>query len=175
MAKVFDFKRFTELIVFFLILATTVHAQDFQDVDGDREVGRNTLPMMFPTLSRVTMLLLLPLWTTLVISFCHPPLLLGVVYLLLSLIVGVRFFVFRRSEDDEWTYFVYNVSTLWYIIVTFFADFSIEGLALLHDPPPVPFQESGTRGASESQLSNEREPFPKLLRLQPSRGWNYGT
>ncbi|KAJ2927761.1 hypothetical protein H1R20_g9331, partial [Candolleomyces eurysporus] len=107
--EVFNFAKYTELIVFFLILVTTIHAQDFQDIEGDRETGRNTLPMMFPVLSRVTMLLFLPLWTTLVANFCNPPIWLGTLYLALSLIVGVRFFVYRRSQDDEWTYFAYNI------------------------------------------------------------------
>jgi 1,4-dihydroxy-2-naphthoate octaprenyltransferase len=110
MNEAFDFRKFTELIVFFLILATTIHAQDFRDVEGDRGTGRNTLPMMFPAVSRVTMVLFLPLWTSLVVAFCKPSIWLGAVYISLSLVVGVRFFVFRRCEDDKWSYFVYNVS-----------------------------------------------------------------
>ncbi|KAJ2925190.1 hypothetical protein H1R20_g11902, partial [Candolleomyces eurysporus] len=35
LAEILDWKKYPELIVFSLVIATTVHAQDFQDVEGD--------------------------------------------------------------------------------------------------------------------------------------------
>ncbi|KAF8993244.1 hypothetical protein BDQ17DRAFT_1453433 [Cyathus striatus] len=46
-----------------IIIFTTIHAQDFSDVDGDRTLGRVTFPMYAPELSRVTILVAPPLWS----------------------------------------------------------------------------------------------------------------
>jgi hypothetical protein len=110
LAEIFDWKKYPELIAFSLVIATTVHAQDFQDVDGDREIGRNTVPMMFPILSRLVLLFLVPLWTAFIVVFSSPPMWLGAMYYGLSLVVGVRCVLYRSPKDDAWTNFVYSVS-----------------------------------------------------------------
>ncbi|RXW15721.1 hypothetical protein EST38_g10133 [Candolleomyces aberdarensis] len=108
LAEILDWKKFPELIVFALVIATTVHTQDFQDVEGDREIGRNTVPMMFPVSSRFLLLFLLPLWTTFIAAFSSPPIWLGAVYYGLSLVVAVRCVLYRSPKDDAWTNFFYS-------------------------------------------------------------------
>lgn len=46
-----------------LVIMTTIQAQDFQDIDRDKIVGRYILPMACPTISRTSMLLLIPTWS----------------------------------------------------------------------------------------------------------------
>ena len=45
------------------IFATTIQAQDFKDTDGDRLVGRKTLPIVAPYTARPTLMLALMLWS----------------------------------------------------------------------------------------------------------------
>lgn len=45
------------------IFATTIHAQDFQDIDGDRDIGRRTIPIVFGAAARYTVLVPLVLWS----------------------------------------------------------------------------------------------------------------
>lgn len=45
------------------VFATTLHAQDFKDEEGDRLTGRRTLPTMFPKAARFSMMLGIPLWS----------------------------------------------------------------------------------------------------------------
>ncbi|KAJ2918807.1 hypothetical protein MD484_g1610, partial [Candolleomyces efflorescens] len=108
LSEILDWKRHPELIAFAVVIATTVHAQDFQDVVGDREIGRNTVPMMFPVLSRVVLLFLVPLWTALIVVFSGPPMWLGALYYGLSLVVAVRCILYRNPKDDAWTNFFYS-------------------------------------------------------------------
>ncbi|RAH39838.1 UbiA family prenyltransferase [Aspergillus brunneoviolaceus CBS 621.78] len=41
-----DMKAFTWLLVLAGAITTTVHAQDFRDIDGDRATGRRTVPLL---------------------------------------------------------------------------------------------------------------------------------
>ncbi|KAL1937899.1 hypothetical protein VTO73DRAFT_12792 [Trametes versicolor] len=45
------------------IFATTIHTQDFKDVDGDRAIGRQTIPIVFGTAARWTVIVPLVLWS----------------------------------------------------------------------------------------------------------------
>ena len=51
------------LIISGLIILTTVHAGDFPDISGDLKEGRNTLPILFPTLTRHVLCATITLWT----------------------------------------------------------------------------------------------------------------
>ena len=138
MAEIFNWKKYPELITFALVIATTVHAQDFQDVDGDREIGRNTVPMMFPLLSRVVLLFLVPLWTIVITLFSGPPMWLGAMYYGLSLVVGIRCVLYRSPKEDAWTNFFYSVSfTRGIPSIELVADDTIAVLAFVHTAPSV--------------------------------------
>ncbi|OAX33127.1 hypothetical protein K503DRAFT_700948 [Rhizopogon vinicolor AM-OR11-026] len=45
------------------VFATTVHAQDFKNEEGDRFTGRRTLVTLFPTFARMSMMVSIPLWS----------------------------------------------------------------------------------------------------------------
>ena len=88
----------------------TVHAQDFKDIAGDLAIGRTTLPIAFPRLSRVSMLVLIPTCT---LYFCRLWALLtsiSILLLLLSIYVGVRYVILTDMRSDKLSYFWYNVS-----------------------------------------------------------------
>jgi 4-hydroxybenzoate polyprenyltransferase len=52
------------------IFIGTVHMYDIKDEEGDREANRRTLPIEYPILSRILLLLGLPVWSILVPVIC---------------------------------------------------------------------------------------------------------
>ncbi|VDC04846.1 unnamed protein product [Peniophora sp. CBMAI 1063] len=46
------------------IFASTIHAQDFKDTEGDRAIGRQTIPIMLPAYARLTVIIPLFLWSS---------------------------------------------------------------------------------------------------------------
>ncbi|KAJ7689241.1 UbiA prenyltransferase family [Mycena olivaceomarginata] len=97
-----------------LLIFTTIHAQDFSDVEGDVANGRVTLPIYAPKFSRVYTFLALGLWST---GLGHvwglgpsSQLLLVV----LGVAVGWRFYRYRTTAEDAKTFIAYNI---WLLLV----------------------------------------------------------
>jgi 4-hydroxybenzoate polyprenyltransferase len=93
-----------------LIIISTIHAQDFRDEAGDKLIGRQTIPILWPEGSRVMILVMLTAWSVglswaskLAIPFSVP-------FCCWSLFVGLRFFQKRTVDEDRRTYLFYNVS-----------------------------------------------------------------
>ena len=92
------------------ILATTIHAQDFKDVDGDIAVGRKTLPIVSPRMSRHSMLIGLPVcslgiayvWELQFVPCCA--------LFCLAVLIGWRYVLHKDVESDQTSYLLYNVS-----------------------------------------------------------------
>ncbi|KAK0445795.1 hypothetical protein EV421DRAFT_293005 [Armillaria borealis] len=90
-----------------LIVLTTIHAQDFQDVPGDRIQGRKTLPIVAPAASRISMILLLLMWSMWLGAISTA---LSRVFLVsAAIVVGGRFMLFRTVSADRLSYILYNV------------------------------------------------------------------
>ena len=105
-----DFPGAFSISVIAAVLATTIQAQDFQDVIGDKAVGRYTLPIAFPNFSRYTPLVTLVTWSlylTIMWEITTPA---GVGFTFLGIVVGIRYYFWRSAKDDEWSYVLYNVS-----------------------------------------------------------------
>jgi len=105
-----DFTGSFSIFIISAILATTIQAQDFQDVPGDKLVGRNTLPIAFPNISRHTPLISLLFWSA-YLSFIweiDTPARAG--FTCLAVVVGLRYYLWRSTKDDKLSYFLYNVS-----------------------------------------------------------------
>lgn len=107
-----DFTGSFSIFIISAILATTIQAQDFQDVPGDKLVGRNTLPIAFPNVSRHTPLISLLFWSA-YLSFIweiDTPARAG--FTCLAVVVGLRYYLWRSTKADKLSYFLYNVSYL---------------------------------------------------------------
>ncbi len=90
-----------------LIVLTTIHAQDFQDVPGDRIQGRKTLPIVAPTASRISMILLL-MWSMWLGTISQTAV--ARIFLIsTAIVVGGRFMLFRTVPADRLSYILYNV------------------------------------------------------------------
>ncbi|KAM5546019.1 hypothetical protein V8D89_000145 [Ganoderma adspersum] len=94
-----------------LIILTTIHAQDFQDIEGDRASGRVSLPIAYPSVSRASMAILLPGWSMVIalISGLRPLAFAGLV--LLGASVGAMFYMntTQRCARDKVAYRAYNL------------------------------------------------------------------
>ncbi|PBK87813.1 hypothetical protein ARMGADRAFT_1085142 [Armillaria gallica] len=90
-----------------LIVLTTIHAQDFQDVPGDRMQGRKTLPIVAPTASRISMILLL-MWS-MWLGAISQTIVARIFLISAAIVVGGRFMLFRTVPADRLSYILYNV------------------------------------------------------------------
>jgi 1,4-dihydroxy-2-naphthoate octaprenyltransferase len=110
-----DFPGAFSISVIAAILATTIQAQDFQDVIGDKAVGRYTLPIAFPNFSRCTPLVTLVMWSLYLTAMWEITTPAGVGFTFLGIIVGIRYYFWRSTKDDEWSYVLYNVELFFFI------------------------------------------------------------
>ncbi len=90
-----------------LIVLTTIHAQDFQDVPGDRIQGRKTLPIVAPTASRISMIFLL-MWS-MWLGVISQTIVAQIFLISGAIVVGGRFMLFRTVPADRISYVLYNV------------------------------------------------------------------
>ena len=107
-----DFPGVFSILVIAAIVVTTIQAQDFQDVIGDKAVGRYTLPIAFPNFSRYTPFITLVVWSLFLTAIWEVTILAGACFTLLGIIVGIRYYFLRSTKDDESSYLLYSVSLL---------------------------------------------------------------
>jgi 4-hydroxybenzoate polyprenyltransferase len=92
------------------IVLSTIFAQDFSDVEGDKRYGRRTVPIIFPSISRLYILLILPLWSIALITIWNTSRLsISLPYIMLGAFVGLRYFQYRSVPADALSYKIYNV------------------------------------------------------------------
>jgi hypothetical protein len=93
-----------------LIIFTTIHAQDFRDIDGDKMIGRRTIPTDWPPLlARASIILGIMAWS-LGIGSSSTSWLTNLSFLVLGFSTSARFLMYQNPEADRKTYTVYNVS-----------------------------------------------------------------
>jgi hypothetical protein len=91
------------------ILLTTIHTQDYRDAPGDVAAGRITLPIAYPTLSRVVTAVLLIAWSWGVSwTWRLDDIAAGFVGVL-ALIVGVSFVARTDVRADTISSHLYNI------------------------------------------------------------------
>ena len=91
------------------LIFTTIQAQDFPDVAGDRERGRVTLPIYAPELARRGTLAALVLWSGFLAWFWGTGPVCAAAFVALGAAVGVRFYALRGPAADRTSYVLYNV------------------------------------------------------------------
>ncbi|KAI0086794.1 UbiA prenyltransferase family-domain-containing protein [Irpex rosettiformis] len=91
------------------LIFSTIQAQDFPDVEGDKAAGRVTLPIYAPELSRVFTLLIIPLWSAGLSWYWGVGWVTKVATVLLGCLVGVRYYAWRTPKSDRRSYLIFNV------------------------------------------------------------------
>ncbi|KAG1813616.1 UbiA prenyltransferase family [Suillus subaureus] len=95
-----------------IVFATTLHAQDFKDEEGDRLTGRRTLVTLFPTLARMSMMIGVPLWSLCLSRLWKLDLVCSVAFVTYGTIVGARFMVYRTASAHKQSCKLYSVSDI---------------------------------------------------------------
>ncbi|KAI5120554.1 hypothetical protein M0805_000282 [Coniferiporia weirii] len=89
--------------------ASTIQAEDFKDIKGDRLIGRKTLPIVAPTIARPTLMLGLLAWSISLSTLWCLSTIGALAFIALALLVGIRFVVLDTIEADQRSYYLYNV------------------------------------------------------------------
>ncbi|KAG2346492.1 hypothetical protein BDR05DRAFT_959404 [Suillus weaverae] len=97
-----------------VVFATTLHAQDFKDEEGDRLAGRRTLVTLFPTFARMSMMIGVPLWSLYLCRLWKVDLICSVAFIAYGTIVGARFMVYRTASAHKESCKLYS---LWFTLV----------------------------------------------------------
>ncbi|KAF8526145.1 UbiA prenyltransferase family [Gautieria morchelliformis] len=91
------------------IFITTNHTQDFKDVFGDKKVGRQTLPIIFPIASRVVVFISMVVWSLGLVYLWNLGPIISTILLTLASFVGSRFVFLKSVLEDQRSYYLYNV------------------------------------------------------------------
>ncbi|KAJ7437437.1 UbiA prenyltransferase family-domain-containing protein [Mycena galericulata] len=85
-----------------LLIATTIHVQDFRDEAGDRKQGRITFPVVLPEFSRRMTLVLMTIWSFGLGAFwaSESTLLASATFMGLGVYIGLRV-MFQRAEPED--------------------------------------------------------------------------
>lgn len=92
------------------MFATTLQAQDFKDQEGDRSIGRRTLPIAHPSPARVSMFIGLPMWSICLTQVWRMDAYCSVAFVLYSGLIGLRFMVCKTTQADRLSCQLYSVS-----------------------------------------------------------------
>ncbi|KAI0318528.1 UbiA prenyltransferase family-domain-containing protein [Amylostereum chailletii] len=90
------------------LILTTIQAQDFPDVEGDRALGRMTFPIYAPELSRVVTIFATMTWSALLCWWWVVGPISTVAFVTFGTYVGLRYFVRRTVEEDKRSYLIFN-------------------------------------------------------------------
>lgn len=105
-----DYIATISLVCSWLIVTTTIQAQDFADIYGDRLSGRLTFPMVAPEVSRICTLLALIVWSIFLSYFWGIGPFSSFLFCGCGTYTGLRYYRHRLVKDDEHSYVLYNVS-----------------------------------------------------------------
>ena len=93
------------------IIATTIHAQDFRDIDGDRTIGRKTIPIAFSNSAPWTVITPLIVWSAILSLFWNLDYIASVAFATLAAYVGMLFVTGKTVSEYVVAYHWYNVSS----------------------------------------------------------------
>ncbi|KAF8177699.1 UbiA prenyltransferase family [Pholiota molesta] len=91
------------------IFATTIHAQDFKDAEGDRLIGRQTIPIVFPNIAKYTVMAPLMLWSIALSYVWQLDLTFACIFCCLAFFVGFYFLSAQTVKDKQMAFYWYNV------------------------------------------------------------------
>ena len=96
---VMDFISVTAIIITGTLVFTSVHVQDFPDVEGDKTVGRMTFPIYAPELSRFLTLFITTAWSVFLSWFWKVCPISAALFNGFGIYVGLRYYFWRTSRS----------------------------------------------------------------------------
>jgi 4-hydroxybenzoate polyprenyltransferase len=106
------------VLISIAMFATTLQAQDFKDREGDHSIGRRTLPIVYPSQARLSMFLLLPMWSICLTQVWGMDAFCSVAYVIYAGIVGSRFMVCKTTKADRVSCKLYSVSRTFFCMTS---------------------------------------------------------
>jgi len=110
-------KAIRAIILSGFIIATTIQAQDFKDVLGDRIFNRSTMPIVWPRASRVTVLVAMAAWSLWLPRIWGISSGVADVFGATGLSVGLCCYLFRSVKADQFMYILYNLWLAWVFLL----------------------------------------------------------
>ncbi|KAG0701401.1 UbiA prenyltransferase family-domain-containing protein [Suillus ampliporus] len=104
-----DNTSITALLCSAFVIFVTINVQDFADVNGDRILGRRTLPIVAPEGSRIYILCVLPSISFALASFWSLGPLCSALFISMGFGVGLRYFLVRDENGDHLNQWLYNI------------------------------------------------------------------
>ena len=96
-----------------LIILSTIHVQDFPDVEGDIALNRKTIPIVAPVISRALTSIMIIFWSVYIAIIWRIGNWCSGVLLSVGLIVAWRLYFLRTASEDKKSRATYNVSSSW--------------------------------------------------------------
>jgi len=97
-----------------IVIATTAHVGDFPDVEGDKEDGRCTIPIVFPKSSRIITPMLIMFWSVFMVMEWDLGTSTAILFELISAVVACRNLLLRDKQSDKRTYVLHS---LWLLTI----------------------------------------------------------
>jgi 4-hydroxybenzoate polyprenyltransferase len=104
-----DFVSITAVIISGILIFTTIQAQDFPDVEGDKALGRMTFPIYAPEFSRAFTLFATVTWSMFLSWFWGVGPVSAAFLVFFGTFVGLRYYHWRTLEADKKSYLIFNV------------------------------------------------------------------
>ncbi len=104
-----DFVSVTAVIISGILIFTTIQAQDFPDVEGDKALGRITFPIYAPEFSRAFTLFATVAWSIFLSWFWGVGPISAAFLVIFGTYVGLRYYRWRTLEADKKSYLIFNV------------------------------------------------------------------
>lgn len=95
-----------------VIFLTTAHCQDFKDVSGDAAVGRVTMPMVHPFLSRLSYMFFVIFWSIALSVYWELEYMFAVAFIGFSIFIGAFVMMFRSVKADQLSFQLYEVRNI---------------------------------------------------------------
>ncbi|KAF9556098.1 hypothetical protein CPC08DRAFT_670284, partial [Agrocybe pediades] len=104
-----DATALTALMISALVILTTISAQDFADVNGDKMSNRRTFPLIAPVASRWYIFIAVTFWSSMLTVAWDLGPISGGLFLAFGTYVGSRYFRLRDIQSDRSSYALYNI------------------------------------------------------------------
>jgi 1,4-dihydroxy-2-naphthoate octaprenyltransferase len=104
-----DFVSVTAVIISGILIFTTIQAQDFPDVEGDKALGRMTFPIYAPEFSRTFTLFATVAWSIFLCWFWGVGPISSAFLASFGIYVGMRYYLWRTLGADQTSYLMFNV------------------------------------------------------------------
>lgn len=92
------------------IFSSTIYAQDFKDVEGDAQVGRKTVPIIYPSLAAPALAAAILGWSAFLINLWQVSYVTAMVFGSTALFTALSYMSSSTVVGYQWSYYFYNVS-----------------------------------------------------------------